>query len=314
MRGCGTPLTSLTFAWRFVEASMVVAVQMALEQPDAPELVDRRGAIRRVAGRPPQPVSMPRSRSRCEAALERRRRWRTMHDLLHREGLAAPVAVPELVQTGSDLSVRRGLEQLVDELHDLRRASCGCATSAAACRRRQALVRPPRQRTWTSICRTADQRHVLDQQAEHALALDGAGSWRRSRRAGSRAPAPTMRLRAGSSSSVRSASCWRSCSSLQGIELTQPRRSSRLPARRPPSRLSGSTLSVAPARQLGLVAGALQAAPGAAPSACSMRWRSPAARPAPPRLPPAPPSRSSNAPIACIDRRALAPTGTACRR
>ena len=96
---------------------MVGSVSMALENAFSPELVNGRDAHAELLGHflagehaaLPQPF-VPVLQS-IGAAHE--------HDLLQREGFAAPVAIPEFIETGGDLLVVGGLQQLVHQCHDL---------------------------------------------------------------------------------------------------------------------------------------------------------------------------------------------------
>ncbi|CAD6562349.1 hypothetical protein LMG28727_07719 [Paraburkholderia kirstenboschensis] len=94
-------------------------------------------------------------------------------DLLHGEGLSTPIPMVKFVQACCDLPVRRSLQQPVDKGNDF--GPC---------------LAHPGHRLWPfhgqALCTSAaptymnidlltdGERHVFDEQSEHALALDGA--------------------------------------------------------------------------------------------------------------------------------------------
>ena len=108
----------LDIARGLVQATMVVAVQVPLEHAQAAQLVNgrRRDAQlqRDLFAGEHATLAQP-----LEAALERVGPTH-QDDLLHREGLASPVVMAELVQPHGDLPVCRGLEQFVNEPHHVR--------------------------------------------------------------------------------------------------------------------------------------------------------------------------------------------------
>lgn len=93
-----------------------------------------------------------------------------------RASFAKPVAVIELVEPLDDLWVRQGLEQLVDELHHLRQRASNARNGHWPVDE-QCLNTPAAPSDVDGGLRTPDERHVLDQQPKHPLALDSAGSW-----------------------------------------------------------------------------------------------------------------------------------------
>ena len=104
-------------AWRFVQVSMIGGVSKALENALSPELVNGRNAHAELLGYflPGEHATLAQpfipALQSIGAAHE--------HDLLQREGFAAPVAMPEFVETSGDLPVVGGLQKLVNQRHDL---------------------------------------------------------------------------------------------------------------------------------------------------------------------------------------------------
>ncbi len=108
----------LDISQRFIQAAMVVAVKLALKQAGAPEFVDRGGRHAELAGdfinREHAALAQP-----LEPALQA---ICCTHeaDLLQGEGIASPIAMPQLVQPRGDLPVGRRFQQLVNELDHVR--------------------------------------------------------------------------------------------------------------------------------------------------------------------------------------------------